>query len=135
MSSLPPLPTVKEYKPTSDDLAEADQVISQAAEVPEFWAKKYEKDAVKNWDLFYKRNKTNFFKDRHYLVTEFGEVARSDSFLGSKETGLLVEIGCGVGNAVIPLAEACPNLSILATDCSSVAIGLLDERLKTEETS
>ncbi len=26
---------------------------------------KLEKDAVKNWDKFYMRNQTNFFKDRH----------------------------------------------------------------------
>ncbi|EER02627.1 Actin-binding protein ABP140, putative [Perkinsus marinus ATCC 50983] len=136
MSSLPPLPTVKEYNPTSDDIAEAEQLISKAAEVSEFWAEKYEKDAVKNWDLFYKRNRTNFFKDRHYLVTEFGEVARSDSFIDANEaTGLLVEVGCGVGNAVIPLAQACPKISILATDCSSIAIDLLNERLEAEDPS
>ncbi|KAF4671478.1 hypothetical protein FOL47_001530 [Perkinsus chesapeaki] len=133
MSSLPPLPTVKPYNPTNDDLFEADQLISSAAEVPQFWAQKYEKDAVKNWDLFYKRNKANFFKDRHYLVTEFGEVARSDAFIDSEDAGHLVEIGCGVGNAIVPLAEACPKLTVLATDCSSVAIDLLDERLRSED--
>lgn len=32
--------------------------------VSEFRAKKLESDAAKNWDLFYKRNETRFFKDR-----------------------------------------------------------------------
>jgi len=33
---------------------------------------KYEKEARKNWDLFYKRNADRFFKDRHYLDKEWG---------------------------------------------------------------
>ena len=28
----------------------------------------------KNWDKFYKLNKTNFFKDRHYILREFEEL-------------------------------------------------------------
>lgn len=30
-----------------------------------FWRDKYEREARKNWDLFYARNADNFFKDRH----------------------------------------------------------------------
>lgn len=33
-----------------------------------------EKEAQKNWDLFYKRNSTNFFKDRHWTSREFEEL-------------------------------------------------------------
>lgn len=32
--------------------------------VSEFQANKLELQAAKNWDLFYKRNETKFFKDR-----------------------------------------------------------------------
>lgn len=32
--------------------------------VSDFKAQKLEKEAQKNWDLFYKRNETRFFKDR-----------------------------------------------------------------------
>ena len=28
----------------------------------------------KNWEKFYKFNKTNFFKDRHYILREFEEL-------------------------------------------------------------
>lgn len=28
----------------------------------------------KNWEKFYKFNKTNFFKDRHYILREFPEL-------------------------------------------------------------
>ncbi len=29
---------------------------------------------LKNWEKFYKFNKTNFFKDRHYILREFAEL-------------------------------------------------------------
>ena len=42
--------------------------------VSDFKQKKLEKEAQKNWDLFYKRNTTNFFKDRHWTTAEFKEL-------------------------------------------------------------
>ena len=42
--------------------------------VPEFKQIKLEKEAAKNWDLFYKRNTTKFFKDRHWTAREFEEL-------------------------------------------------------------
>ena len=36
---------------------------------------KLEREARKNWDLFYKANKTNFYKDRNYIKYEFTEMA------------------------------------------------------------
>jgi hypothetical protein len=37
-------------------------------------AAKYEKEAQRYWDLFYKKNQEKFFKDRHYLFREFSEL-------------------------------------------------------------
>jgi len=34
-----------------------------------------ENEARKHWDLFYKRNSTNFFKDRHWTLREFQELS------------------------------------------------------------
>ena len=42
--------------------------------VSKFKQNKLEKEAQKNWDLFYKRNATNFFKDRHWTTAEFKEL-------------------------------------------------------------
>ena len=38
--------------------------------ISDFKRNKLETDAKKNWDLFYKRNSTHFFKDRHWITRE-----------------------------------------------------------------
>ncbi|CAG8540500.1 5744_t:CDS:10 [Cetraspora pellucida] len=43
--------------------------------VPKFWVDKYKKEASKNWDLFYKRNTTKFFKNRNWIGREFSELS------------------------------------------------------------
>lgn len=40
-------------------------------------AAKYEREAARAWDHFYKRNGANFFKDRHYIDTVFEELRAS----------------------------------------------------------
>ena len=42
--------------------------------ISNFKQKKLESEAEKNWDLFYKRNTTKFFKDRHWTKREFQEL-------------------------------------------------------------
>lgn len=42
--------------------------------VSDFKQLKLEREAQKNWDLFYKRNSTRFFKDRHWTTREFEEL-------------------------------------------------------------
>ncbi|XP_059455548.1 uncharacterized protein LOC132185777 isoform X2 [Corylus avellana] len=37
-----------------------------------FWREKYEREAKRYWDIFYKRHQDRFFKDRHYLDKEWG---------------------------------------------------------------
>lgn len=55
--------------------------------VSDFKQMKLEREAQKNWDLFYKRNSTHFFKDRHWTTREFEElkacreVTRQDIYL------------------------------------------------------
>lgn len=44
--------------------------------VTDFKQQKLEKEAQKNWDLFYKRNTTKFFKDRHWTTREFSELVQ-----------------------------------------------------------
>ena len=46
--------------------------------ITEFKANKLELEAQKNWDLFYKRNETNFFKDRHWTKMSWTMVSSSN---------------------------------------------------------
>ncbi|XP_076763034.1 tRNA N(3)-cytidine methyltransferase METTL6 [Xylocopa sonorina] len=91
--------------------------------VSEYRANQLEKDAKKHWDLFYKRNDTRFFKDRHWTTREFNELLG----LGTKEDGnVLLEVGCGVGNFVYPLVEDGLRFKkIFACDLSPRAVELM----------
>lgn len=53
---------------------EEEKLKRDQALVSAFKQQKLEKEAQKNWDLFYKRNSTNFFKDRHWTTREFEEL-------------------------------------------------------------
>lgn len=53
---------------------EEEKLKRDQALVSDFKQQKLEKEAQKNWDLFYKRNSTNFFKDRHWTTREFEEL-------------------------------------------------------------
>ncbi|XP_043281958.1 tRNA N(3)-methylcytidine methyltransferase METTL2 isoform X2 [Venturia canescens] len=107
-------------------------------------SERYEKDANKYWDKFYGIHKNRFFKDRHWLLTEFSELAPlevSQSSNTKYDANLLVtsparigtrnilEIGCGVGNTIFPILmyDPSPNLFLYGCDFSSTAIELLQQ--------
>ena len=73
----------------------------------------------KNWEKFYKFNKTNFFKDRHYILEEFNEL-KTDT----REKITLLDMGCGVGNSFYPLLYRLPNLYVNAFDFSKRAVNM-----------
>lgn len=56
---------------------EAEEIISNEGQpkLTEMGIKRLEIDARRNWDIFYKQNTTNFYKDRHYLAREFTELS------------------------------------------------------------
>ncbi|XP_064934652.1 tRNA N(3)-methylcytidine methyltransferase trm141-like isoform X2 [Musa acuminata AAA Group] len=95
---------------------------SSARQVTPFWKEKYERDAKKYWDIFYKRHQDRFFKDRHYLDKEWGHY-----FLADKDGKNLVvlEVGCGAGNTIFPLVATYPYIIVHACDFSSRAIDLV----------
>lgn len=80
---------------------------------------------MRNWDLFYKRNTTNFFKDRHWLAREFPELvptASEDTSEVARVDKTILEVGCGVGNTVFPIIQDYPNVYVHCCDFSSRAV-------------
>lgn len=63
---------------TEERVTEAKAVLekqSKNGQAPNaFWVSKYQNTAGKFWHDFYKRNKQNFYKDRHYLHIVFPEL-------------------------------------------------------------
>ncbi len=115
--------SVEEVETFSDHPHEIspEELARLAADKPirAYLAGKFESDAKRHWDIFYRNHRTNFFKDRHWLEREFeplGIAARN------KTPAVLLEIGCGVGNAVFPLLASNPSLRAYACDLSPRAV-------------
>ncbi|XP_015689709.1 uncharacterized protein LOC102722747 isoform X1 [Oryza brachyantha] len=89
--------------------------------VTPFWKEKYEKDARRYWDIFYKRHEDKFFKDRHYLDKEWGKYFEGQG--GGKM--VILEVGCGAGNTIFPLISTYPDIFAHACDFSPRAVDLV----------
>ncbi|KAL3897931.1 MAG: hypothetical protein SGCHY_003078 [Lobulomycetales sp.] len=92
--------------------------------IPAWKQEKFLREVSRNWNDFYKRNTVNAYKDRHWLLIDFPQLANCSSIL---------EVGCGVGNLLFPLLEKLPHLYIYACDFSPRAIDFVcrDERYDT----
>ncbi|KAG5466943.1 hypothetical protein LSCM1_01121 [Leishmania martiniquensis] len=109
----------------------------------------------REWDLYYRNNTVNGYRDRHYILREFHELrAAIDAAAASEEQAgtpdevspstsnasvspacsfSWMEAGCGVGNAMLPVFAQYGHLrhwrALLGFDISSVAISLLEEKV------
>lgn len=85
---------------------------------------KYDSQANTFWDSFYDIHENKFFKDRHWLFTEFPELATTDN----KDLRIF-ELGCGVGNTIFPILQYSTNtlLKVYGCDFSEKAIQILKE--------
>lgn len=93
--------------------------------MPKFWADKYARESSKIWDKFYKRNKTNFYRDRHWTTSEQTDGFPCLAQVAASGNVVLVEAGCGVANCAFPLLEVNPSLFIYAFDFAPSAVALV----------
>ncbi|AYU83165.1 conserved hypothetical protein [Leishmania infantum JPCM5] len=139
--SPPYPPFVSEYRPYSSGQLQAHRV-NQHTDLHK-----------RQWDMYYRNNTVNGFKDRHYILREFRELrAAIDAAAATEKTSATgaaapsksaasaspacsfswMEAGCGVGNAMLPVFAQYGHLpqwrALLGFDISSVAIGLLEEK-------
>lgn len=105
--------------------------IQNSRRVSDHAAQMLELNAKKHWDLFYKRNETRFFKDRHWTTREFQELLDNEDI----STRTLFEIGCGVGNFIYPLVEEKLNFQIVACDLSPRAVEMVKANDKYDPNS
>lgn len=93
--------------------------LQNARIIPESKASRLEKEAKRHWDIFYKRNETKFFKDRHWTTREFQELINFET----DQKIIYLELGCGVGNMIFPLVEeGFSNFYFYACDFSPRAV-------------
>lgn len=78
--------------------------------------------ARQRWTAFYNAHETHFFKDRHWIEHEWTELC--DASRGDRT---VLDVGCGVGNAMFPLLLANPRLSFHAFDLAPSAVRLVRE--------
>ncbi|KAF9107555.1 Methyltransferase-like protein 6 [Mortierella sp. AM989] len=116
------------------------QIIDKDKAIKPFWVNKYKNEAAKNWDKFYKRNETRFYKDRHWIEREFtiykgitpspNSDNNHDDSTDTPPTPArmnCLEVGCGVGNFIYPVLEKNPHLFMYACDFAPRAIELVKE--------
>lgn len=141
---------------SASDNAAVEKLMAREGEtpVPGDWQQRYKTDARVYWDHFYRERTVNFFKDRHYLREEFAELMPAsviedprrwidhlevtEAFADTasmQELGealrdrlVVLEVGCAVGNGIIPLLRANSNIFGVACDLAPVAVNLLREK-------
>jgi len=107
------------------EYAERQFEIQRQAPVSEFDKSRFNGNPAKWWNLFYKNNASNFFKNRKWLQQEFpilAEVTKEDA--GPK---VLLEIGAGAGNTAFPVLanNQNPKLKVHACDFSKIAVEVI----------
>ncbi|KRF83982.1 uncharacterized protein Dvir_GJ12543, isoform C [Drosophila virilis] len=87
---------------------------------------RFQLDAPKFWDSFYGIHDNRFFKDRHWLFTEFPELAPMANNEHSQPRSIF-ELGCGVGNTILPILQYSTEsqLRVYGCDFSERAIEIL----------
>ena len=111
----------------SDRLA-AERLIAAQTPAPAAVATECTERATDRWDVHYAANPRNY-KDRRYLHNEFPQLLEPRR--GGGEL-LVLEIGCGAGNSLLPLLHTNPTARGFACDLAPSSVELVRERLLRE---
>lgn len=89
--------------------------------------------AAAKWDQHYSENLRNYH-DRRYLMNEYPTLLQAaDGPTAAASCDLtILETGCGVGNALLPLLALSPRVHALGCDHASGAVARANERLSRE---
>uniref|UniRef100_A0A8C1U532 tRNA N(3)-cytidine methyltransferase n=1 Tax=Cyprinus carpio TaxID=7962 RepID=A0A8C1U532_CYPCA len=126
------------------------KVQENSQPLPEEKQEEFDNRANEYWNDFYTIHENRFFKDRHWLFTEFPELApqqkppqdaeenlingedvpsthNDTEFPGASASYRILEVGCGVGNTVFPILKTNndPGLFVYCCDFSSTAVDLV----------
>ncbi|OAA64516.1 actin-binding protein [Niveomyces insectorum RCEF 264] len=107
------------------EYAEKQYALQRSAPVSDFDKSRFNADPAKWWNLFYKNNTANFFKDRKWLQQEFPVLDRVCQPDAGPAT--ILEIGAGAGNTAFPILarNRNPQLRIHACDFSKTAVDVM----------
>jgi methyltransferase-like protein 6 len=83
-----------------------------------FTTEKLEEQASGYWDAFYRYNKSNFFKERHWFLEEFAVL---------KDARRILEVGCGTGSSIYPMLSIHEDISVYACDFAEHAVELVKQ--------
>ncbi|KAI9704090.1 MAG: hypothetical protein M1836_006951 [Candelina mexicana] len=110
--------TYKEY-------AEVQYAKQRESPVSDFDKQRFNSSPSKWWNLFYRNNTSNFFKNRKWLAQEFPIL--SSLTLSNAPPTTMLEVGAGAGNTAFPILALNnnPGLKIHACDFSSKAVQLI----------
>lgn len=111
-----------------EQIQAAQEMIAKQYDHPvkDFDKKLYNENPAKYWDIFYKNNRENFFKDRKWLQIEFPKLYEVTSPEYQEECTVL-EVGCGAGNTFFPILSQNKNenFRIFGCDYLRVAVDLV----------
>ncbi|KAI9818026.1 MAG: hypothetical protein M1827_000650 [Pycnora praestabilis] len=120
--------TYKEY-------AEVQYAKQRESPVSDFDKRRFNAEPAKWWNLFYRNNTSNFFKNRKWLHQEFPILSRITSASSPPEPITLLEVGAGAGNTAFPIlaSNQNPRLKIHACDFSPKAVDLIRDNEAYDE--
>jgi tRNAThr (cytosine32-N3)-methyltransferase len=122
---------------TDEMYREAEKRVEEQRRASNLYGKdieEQESNVTNKWNEFYAMHEDKFFKDRKWIFSEFPEllqaITEQDHEARDISSCNILEVGCGVGNAVVHIlnCNTRSNLSVYCCDLSDIAIDTLKKR-------